>query len=295
MAQDPQPLVLLLGEGNMADTKNPVDASYSFKAYASQDFHIAVNQHLVEASHIVPGQKVVELACGTGAASTLILQRLRGARESLLIGIDVSSQALREAMDHLASFRDVAIQLVQTRAEQLTGVVKQRVDRVLFLNGIHYVADKDALVEEVSKSLKSGGVFAFNTAFYSGAHPPETHQFYRRWMLRAARNLKAKYGVLPSAADKVQSRKQLTPEEYEALLRSHHFTIVQKEISPVPITLQGWIDISSYEDFIQGALPGVPLEQASDALRSAVKQVMEELNLNVVPRNWLTMVAAKAS
>ncbi|MBM3946359.1 MAG: class I SAM-dependent methyltransferase [SAR202 cluster bacterium] len=267
---------------------------YSFKAFASQEFHKNINRHLIEVCNITPGQKVLELACGTGAASRLILERLRGARESLLIGVDVSSQALREAMDQLASFRDVTIQLVQTRAEQLSAVVKQHMDSVLFTNGIHYVADKDVLLDQVGGSLKSGGVFAFNTSFFNGAHPVETHQFYRRWMLRAVRTLKTRYNIMPVAADKVESRRQLTPEEYESLLTRHRFVIVRKEITLVPITLQGWKDISSYEDFIQGALPGVPLAKASAALKDSVQQVMEELSIQAVPRNWLTVVAAKA-
>lgn len=269
-------------------------ADYSFKAFANQDFHRSINRYLIEASDIAPGQKVLELACGTGAASRLILERLRGARESLLIGVDVSSQALHEAMEQLASFRDVAIQLVQTRAEQLSGVVKQRMDRVLFLNGIHYVADKDELLAQVRRSLKNGGVFAFNTSFFNGAHPAETHQFYRRWMLRAVRTVKTRYGLTPKASERVESRRQLSPEEYDELLARHRFTIVRQEIKTVPIPLQGWKDISSYEDFIQGALPGVPLAQASEALKEAVQQVMAELNLQAVPRNWLTVVAAKA-
>lgn len=277
----------------MTDTQSG-SADYSFKAFANQDFHRNINRYLIEASDIAPGQKVLELACGTGAASRLILERLRGARESLLIGVDVSAQALHEAMEQLASFRDVAIQLVQTRAEQLSGVVKQRMDRVLFLNGIHYVADKDELLAQVRHSLKNGGVFAFNTSFFNGAHPVETNQFYRRWMLRAVRTVKTRYGLMPKASERVESRRQLSPEEYDELLARHHFTIVRQEIKTVPITLQGWKDISSYEDFIQGVLPGVPLAQASEALQEAVQQVMAELNLQAVPRNWLTVVAAKS-
>lgn len=269
-------------------------ADYSFKAFASQEFHKNINRHLIEVCNIAPGQKVLELACGTGSASRLILERLRGARESLLVGVDVSAQALREAMEQLASFRDVAFQLVQSRAEQLSSVVKQRMDQVLFLNGIHYVADKDSLLDGVGQSLKRGGVFAFNTSFFSGAHPPETHQFYRRWMLRAVRTLKTRYNLMPVAAEKVEARRQLTPEDYESLLSRHGFVIVREEIASVPITLQGWKDISSYEDFIQGALPGVPLPKASEVLKDSVQQVMEELNLQAVPRNWLMVVAAKA-
>ena len=277
----------------MSEGQGTSTGEYSFKAFASHDYYSAVTESLIEASEIAPGQKVIELACGTGMASRMILERLRGARESMLIGIDVSSQALREAMGQLASFRDVAVQLVQNRAEQLSVVVKGHVDRVLFTNGIHYVADKDTLLDEVNTKLTKGGLFAFNTAFFHGSNPPETEQFYRRWMMRAIRTLKNKYNLTPKS-EKVESRRQLTAEEYTALLQAHGFTIVRKEITPVPINLQGWLDISGYEDFIQGTLPGVPLEPACKSLQESVRQVMAELHLQAVPRNWLSVVAAKA-
>lgn len=278
----------------MGDEQATPSHSYSFRPFAEQDFYKAANKYLIDLSEIKPGQKIVELACGTGSASRMILEHLRGARDSLLIGVDVSAQALREAMEQLATFRDVTIQLVQTRAEQMSAVVKQRVDRVLLLNSIHNMGDKHALLEGVNQTLRSGGIFAFNSAFFLGAHPPETEQFYRRWMMRATRIAKAKYNVMPSAQLKVESRKQLTSDEYFDLLRQHNFTILKHDIKPTPITLQGWMDISHYEDFVQGALPGVPLSQASAALQEAVQQVMHELNIDAVPRNWLSVIAVRA-
>jgi hypothetical protein len=59
------------------------------------------------------------------------------------------------------------------------------------------------------------------------------------------------------------------------------------------VPLQGWLDISRYEDFVAGALPGIPLGQASEALQESVRQTFQEMGLTVVPRNWLAVVAAK--
>jgi ubiquinone/menaquinone biosynthesis C-methylase UbiE len=266
---------------------------HSFKWFAEQGFFKAVNAHLVDLANIHPGQRIVELACGTGAATRLIRDRLEGARESLVIGIDASASALREAMQQLGNARDVALQFIQGRVEALSSTVREHVDGVIFCNGIHYVSDKDSLLDQISQTLKVGGTFAFNTSFYQGAHLPETEGFYRRWMFKAIRLLRSEYQLRPQP-DKVESRKQLTPEQYSQLLRDRGFTIQCQAEQTVQVPLEGWVNISRFEDFVSGALPGVPTQQASKVLQEAVRQTFKELKLEVVPRNWLSVVALKA-
>ena len=74
------------------------ESEFSYKPFASQGFYQVVNKQLVEMVDFHPGQRVVDLACGTGAVTRLILEKLRGARDSLVIGIDMSATAIREAM-----------------------------------------------------------------------------------------------------------------------------------------------------------------------------------------------------
>lgn len=269
------------------------ESEFSFRWFAEHSFYRGMNSLLVDSASIRPGQKIVELACGTGAVTRLLLEKLRGARDSLIIAIDSSAVSLREAMEQLGNVRDVALEFVHGRVEALSETVKERVDAIVFCNGIHYVEDKELLLSQVASTLKPGGTFAFNTSFFQGAHPPETEQFYRRWMFKAIRILRARHGLMPRG-DKVESRKQLTPDQYAALLHGHGFSILRNTLEPAPVPLEGWIDISRYEDFVAGALPGVPLEKASAALREAVRQTFQELGLQAVPRNWLTVVAQKA-
>ena len=264
----------------------------SFKWFAEHGFYRTVNSHLVDLAEIRPGQRIVELACGTGAVTRLLLDKLRGARDSLVIAIDSSATSLREAVEGLGNVRDVALEFIQGQVEALSETVKERVDGIVFCNGIHYVEDKDQLLVQVSDTLKPGGTFSFNTSFFQGAHLPETEQFYRRWMFKAIRILRSRYGLMPKA-DKVQSRRQLTPEQYDDLLLGHGFTILSHGVQATPVPLEGWVDISRYEDFVAGAMPGVPLEQGSEVLQEGVQKTFEELGLESVPRNWLSVVAQK--
>ena len=60
------------------------------------------------------------------------------------------------------------------------------------------------------------------------------------------------------------------------------------------VPIEGWLDISGFEDFIVGVMPGVPLDKASAALREGIVQSFRELDIEYVPRNWLEVVAVRA-
>ncbi len=50
-------------------------------------------------------------------------------------------------------------------------------------------------------------------------------------------------------------------------------------------------DIGRCSLFIEGALPGVPLEEGSAALEKGLERAMDETGVCGVPRNWLECVA----
>ncbi len=265
---------------------------YSFKAFSEHEFYREVNKTLVDRARLERGWTVVDVACGSGAITALILEKIRGAREAMVIGVDMSASALRDARAKVAGARDAVVELVQARAEELSRSIRRAVDAVVFCNGIHYIEDKDRLVAEVHKTLKPGGIFAFNTGFFEGAMPRETQKYYRRWMLKTLRKLKTEYNLKPTR-DKVESRRQLSAEQYRVLLESQGFEIRSQEIYPGRVPEQGWVDLSRFSDFIAGALPGIPLKTASDVLVASLHETFAEFGMPAWPRNWLTVVAAR--
>ncbi len=266
---------------------------FSFDKFSKNDFYSGVNARLVDMVNLKPGQRIVDLACGTGGVTRLIVDRVRGARESVIIAIDHSSTALKQAAENLKDARNAALEFVQSRVEQMSETVKESADTIFYCNAIHYVPDKDALLAEVSKSLKPGGKLAFNTSFYEGAQPLETQKFYRKWMFKAAIILRREHGLKPTRTEKVESRKYLTPGQYRTLLERHQLHVVREEIDKVLVPIEGWLDISSFEDFITGTMPGVPLDKARDALQRGVQQAFSELKIKNVVRNWLDVVAVR--
>ena len=266
---------------------------FSFGKFSTNAFYNALNGRLVDMAELGSGQRIVDMACGTGGVTKLIVERLRGARDSVIIGIDQSATALKQAMENLKDARDAAVQFAQSRVEQMSEAVKESVDTIFYFNAIHYVSDKDAVVSEVSKLLKPGGKFVFNTSFYEGGQLPETMQFYRKWMFKTVRILSRKHGLKPVRADKVESRRHLSVDQYRELVEAHGLKVVQQKIDPVPVPLGGWLDISTFEDFITGTIPGVPLDKASDSLQQAAAETFQELGVDHVYRNWLGVVAVR--
>ena len=267
-------------------------SSFSFSRFARQDFYTAVNRRLVQMAGLEPGMKVVDLACGTGAVTKLILERLQGVRESVVFAVDASTEALEIAKRELSQAKSTVTQFVQGRAEQISHTLKERVDAVVFCNAIHLVEDKSKVMREVVRILNPEGRFAFNSTFFSDAQPSETERFYLRWMTRAIRILKRQHDLRPSR-EKVSARRQLSAQQYQELLSELGFSLFRTELEVVEVPLEGWLGISEFGDFIQGALPGVPLAQAAEALQEAVTQVFAELKLQAVPRRWLHVVAAR--
>ena len=267
---------------------------YSFSKFSQNTFYEGLNAQLVDMADLSRDKRIVDLACGTGGVTDLIVGRLNDARESVVIAVDHSASALKQAMENLKDRRDAAIQFVHSQVEGLSGSLKESVDTVVFCNAIHYIPDKDALLDDIAKSLNPGGKFAFNTSFYEGSHPPESEVFYRKWMFKSIRTLRRDYGLRPSRTEKVESRKQLTVEQYHELLEKHGMTIVRQNIETVQVPIEGWLDISGFQDFIEGTLPGVPLREASEALQSGVRQTFDEMEITHVPRSWLGVIAVRS-
>ena len=115
---------------------------FSYQKFSKNDFYEKLNSRLVDMSNIEPGQHVVDLACGTGSVTQLILKRIRGAKDSAVTAIDNSSTSLKQAMEELNDVKDAAIKFIQSHVEPLSELLKDSVDAIFFCNAIHYVQTK---------------------------------------------------------------------------------------------------------------------------------------------------------
>ena len=281
--------------------ESEMPSEFTLEKFSQNPFYQEVNRRLVALARLRPGLRVVDLGAGTGAVTRLLVEEVggigggapSGRAQAEVIAVEPSESAIEVARRNLENIGGAVVAFVQGGAERLSQLVRKPVDAVFFCNAIHLVKEKAAVVQEVYRSLRKGGTFSFSTSFFQGAEPPESLQFYRRWMMKALRFLREQYGISPDREQRAMARQPLSADDYVSLLMANGFQVRESQVVPVPMTLKGFEDISEYSLFIEGALPGVPLDKGSAALKFGAREAFAELGLETSPRNWLLVVASK--
>lgn len=269
---------------------------YTFEAFAQHGFYEVVNRHLVDVTlrlrelSQAPIKRVLDLACGTGAVTKLLIEGLeKNGDHAEVIGLDPSESALEKARRLIGN----GARFIRCTAESF-GTRVPKTDIIVFCNAIHLLTEKDMVVEQAREVLNQDGVLAFNTSFYEGAYPPGTERFYKLWMLRALQQLKREHPELKLDKSRPEAMRWLTPDEYRELLERHGFVIEHMNAEVAEMSCESWQDISHYSEFVKGALPGIPVEIGSPILKDTVAQAFAELKMDTLPRNWLQVVARAA-
>lgn len=271
--------------------------TFSYEPFTQHAFYLEVNQELVrQALTHLPSPAtdqplcIVDLACGTGAISELVVQELqRLGRSAHIIGADSSAAALERAALRLAG---TPVTFVENNLADLTGIT-DHADLVFFCNAIHLIPQKAALLTQLAQMLHPGGLLACNTTFFDGAYAEGTEGYYRLSIRRALEYLRREYpGVRPSRQERATAMDWLTADGYQQLFASAGFQPCTFNLHQGNMPLQAWRDIGSYSEFIEGALPGIPLPLGAQALRAAADRVFSEMNLSFIPRYWLQITAA---
>ena len=124
-----------------------------------------------------PGQRIVDLGCGTGAMLAVLAEAARVE----LVGLDLSAAALRAAARALQAGSDGAWLLVQADLGRAIPLADQSVDRVLSHNVLECLPDPAALLEEVTRVLRPGGRLVLShTDFDTLVFSSEDHALTRR-------------------------------------------------------------------------------------------------------------------
>tara|TARA_B100000902_G_C27236871_1_gene877929 strand:- start:249 stop:1073 length:825 start_codon:yes stop_codon:yes gene_type:complete len=273
--------------------KNNESENFNFDSFSNLEFYKKVNSNLLDLADLNSSNKIIDLGCGNGGITEMILAKVKDVSNIVIYAVDSSSSAISLALKRFSNRKDVIINYIQSEAQNLHENLKDKVDTVIYCNSIHYVEEKDKVLQHIGNGLEKGGKFAFNTSFFDGSHPKETEAFLRKWMMKSFRLLKTEYNLRP-VKGKVQSRIQLTPENYENLLIDNGFKVTEKKIENIHVPLDGWYEISSFKDWIEGVLPGIPLDIGRKVLQQTVEALFNELNIKTLDRKWLSIVASKS-
>ena len=273
--------------------KNNDSDNFNFDSFSNLDWYKSVNSNLLDLADLNSSNKIIDLGCGNGGITEMILSKVKDVSSIVIFAVDSSSSAISLALKRFSNRKDVIINYIQSEAQNLHENIKEKVDTVIYCNSIHYVEEKEKVLQHIGNGLEKGGKFAFNTSFFDGSHPKETEAFLRKWMLKSLRLLRSEYNLKP-LKNKVQSRIQLSPENYEELLLKNGFKVKEKNIENVHVPLDGWYEISSFKDWIEGVLPGIPLDIGKKVLQETVESLFKELNIKTLDRKWLSIVASKS-
>ena len=265
---------------------------YNFNKFSNLPFYTEINAKFLEFAKIDDQKTIVDLGCGTGGITKLLIDRLKNAKETVIYAIDHSKTALKTAANEIEETKNILVKFCHSEVQSLTDVIKDKVDAIVYCNSIHYVPDKSDLLTKIKSKLNNKGILAFNTSFFEGSHPEDSLEFFRKWMLRSLRKVKKEYGLSAKKSNKVESRVQLNQEEYKNLLLENGFEINSIKTNRIDVPIEGWHHISGFSDWIEGILPGIPLDIGRDVLQKSLAEIWEELKLNSIPRIWLSVSAS---
>ena len=127
----------------MAKTK------YDFSSFSELDFYKKVNARLVELAEVEKLARIIELGCGTGGVTELILDRVNTAKNTVIYAIDSSASAIAASFARLESRKEAVIKFIQTEAQNLGSTVAEQVDSVIFCNSIHYINNKIDMINQI--------------------------------------------------------------------------------------------------------------------------------------------------
>jgi ubiquinone/menaquinone biosynthesis C-methylase UbiE len=278
--------------------KSTDGTDHSFEPFARHEFYRETNTHLVDSAlsfleRLDPNEqrRIIDLGCGTGAITRLVLAKVQDlGLKSQIFGIDPSPLALEKARQSIAS---AMVEFLNGSAENVSQLVSSA-DALFFCNAIHLIEDKHAVFKEIGKALNPGGVIAFNTTFFDGAYLPITEKTNRIWIVRAVQQMRREYPDVKIVKNaKTTAMRWLSPEQYQELLGENGFKVTHLECQQVEMTQESMEDISDYSLFIEGVLPGVPLDIGAEVLKHGIREAIKELKLATVPRYWLQVVAEK--
>lgn len=257
-----------------------------------------INQQLVEYANVGDRKRIIDLGCGTGNVTKCIIERLNSFDGVVIYAVDTSQSMLSEAKRRLREFDgQVDIRFILGNVLDAPQKIGEPVDAVIYCNSIHYVREKERLMANVNNLLKSGGVFAINSSFISESHEEEyvgsDYKFYLTLLLNAIKSLKRSYRLSPSKYV-AESRKRLSSSNYKSLIEGAGMKLVRNELDIKHITFDCWYNFLNFKDFVEGALPGIPIPIGRKVLRDATKMLMvESKRYPTFQRAWMQMVAQK--
>ncbi|WP_310485044.1 methyltransferase domain-containing protein [Chamaesiphon sp. VAR_48_metabat_403] len=155
----------------LAEYKQQIADLYSGRSagYDNGEWHPRIAHRLVELANIQPGQKVLDLAAGTGMVAIEAAQIV--GNEGYVIGIDIATGMVELARQKVAELGLNNIEFQVADAEELDFPANS-FDRIFCSSAFIWMSDLAGALKHWHRLLKPGGILGFHafadTAFVAG-------------------------------------------------------------------------------------------------------------------------------
>ena len=158
---------------------------FEFDYMTQRPMYRTCPQWLIEHCKVGEKSTVVDLGCGSGISTQLLLEEFKDAPSFRVVCIDPSQWEIGIAKSRI---NDKRVTFFQGRAQEALGIVKTGVDVILLCNVLHQIplSERRSVIEGAFELVRPDGFVGLNTLYYDGGIGPETRIFYLRWMLGSA-------------------------------------------------------------------------------------------------------------
>lgn len=226
--------------------------------------------HLVD---LAGAHTVLDLACGTGATTAVVLSRVAG--DASVIAVDVSPAMLAEAK---RTVTDSRVRWVAAAAEEVDAHVEGPVD-VALCGAAIWQTELNRTLPAIRRLLRSGGALAFDIASgfveVPGSGPPLPAVSLASAYLDAAAEL---YPLEPGGG----RRRAYTVEAIRELLEAASFDLHTVQVADLEATaeeMRAWLEIPIFNDGFGGRLTR---EQRAAALTLAWERLARDRPREVI-------------
>lgn len=277
----------------------------TYEPFSQEPEYIRANQEFISRSDFSGCKRILDLACGTGTMSALIMDA--SPEVELIIGLDISRESILMAQ---AKFKEAGfmnetdtsnIVLFQGSAD-IIPLKDHSMDAVIMGNSIHLLEDEVKLLKDINRVLRSGCLFLFNSSFYAGTMPKGTEKFHHEWVKQALAYIMRKDNELRMKGLSGISRKRGTVkrafskewpsiEDWTDTLHRQGFEVKKVNERTVLMNQRCFETIGAYAGFASIMFSGYPVEIASEALQETAGTALSAVSMEVVPRLWLEVTA----
>jgi SAM-dependent methyltransferase len=288
----------------------------TYEPFSNEPIYVEANRAFVARQDLAPVRRFLDLACGTGTVSALLLAASPTAH---LNGIDLDPQQIELASERFRALGYEVRRGLDLTSERVSGrpvltfaagsadelpFPDGTFDCVTIANAIHLMPDKERFLRAVARVLRPGGRFGFNSAFYAGSMPKGTDRIYMDWLRLAAEDLErlSRERVAQGQAPIVRRRgttagafkaRWLSPAEWSTLLEGAGLRPIDQGERVVPLDARCLALVGGYGGMAEVLLTGYPVEEAAGALERAAAEAMALSHAATVPRNYLEIWAVK--